>query len=288
MLQKALCKVSNIFGPLPWHPKPTRGDPDEGWLLLEATPLPPPEQLYIVISDICWNRLVFVGKDRRVYHSNNCTVTDHSIPKHIRKVVEKAIPLLTPETFKVAVNPGDPRNPETYPQAIALEPEISYRRYPDHPHLGIIYSFSNNLPNVRLFSPDVSCYIDHPTNLGIAFSDRLEEAIGKICIWLLRHQVWAATREFQKCGIWIGLGTAPRKPEDYPDLLNPFGKCRCGIDTMYIDCHMISDITQREKCTKQQARTLVQRYIKHWPTNTNRPQLQDIEKLKKLLLIAGD
>jgi hypothetical protein len=67
-------------------------------------------------------------------------------------------------------------------------------------------------------------------------------AFDQISIWLLRHQVWVETRKYKNGGEWIGPQVGQLNSFDYPMVLNPHGKCRCGSNKKYMECHRPSDL----------------------------------------------
>lgn len=54
-----------------------------------------------------------------------------------------------------------------------------------------------------------------------------------------------ATREVQQKGIWIGKGTPPLPDYTFSRFINPEGRCRCGNQVKYKECHMKSDFDKR-------------------------------------------
>lgn len=253
---------------------------DNGWFLLETTPLPPANELVKVVSDICNIRSIRI-ENNRLRHSPNCTDTEHNFPKQNRAVLLQAMDRLTPQTFSLAIHPARPNFPETPPHVIAIDPLINYNLYPDHPHIHCWYVKLG--PQGFYSEPDTLCW-GFPSTLPKDPFGRMENLLAQVLMWLFRHQVWLATREVKKPGIWIGPGSAPMDHSEYPVFLNPFATCRCGSDKHYIDCHMVGDVALRERCSKKDAKIRLAKYQVRWPNFVKVPQEARISKLKKLLL----
>jgi hypothetical protein len=98
---------------------------------------------------------------------------------------------------------------------------------------------------------------------------------------LLRHQVWIETRSLVKKGEWIGLEGKPLSPNEYPLFLNPFGMCRCGEKTQYINCHMSSDLNSQGIDLTQSNKL---KYIKHWTENISNSNNKTVQLLKKSMI----
>lgn len=199
-----------------------------GWFLLEVTPAPgSAEERVLIASDIDHGRATrsWEGKLR---HSPNCQHRRHDLPRTVQNALRHKI---QPTQFRVAVREeGRDSNSASYPKAIAFEPEISRLAYPGHPHL-------------NLTIPCTICYCTDGNDLGTTPEERMLAALHQISIWLFRHQIWEVTRK------WIGP-EAPGFPSYTLALfLNPAGPCRCGHNTRYIDCHLINDVRQVQRCS---------------------------------------
>ncbi|MEC1718410.1 hypothetical protein [Schinkia azotoformans] len=230
-------QLTEVFHPAKWVQGKNSG---EGWFLLEINPLPPEDQIELVVSDIESNKRVFVGYETgKLYHSEHCASEEaHTIDERVKK----ALKLLQNETFKVVVLPKSPELLATQPVAIAVEPEINYFLYPDHPHLNEDGTYNSNF-----YFPHSFCYKhDHlKFREGKDLYARVLDAFEQISIWLFRHQVWVATRKLYGKGIWIGKGTPPLPDENFPRFLNAESDCRCGNKVKYKDCHMKADLYKR-------------------------------------------
>ena len=241
--------VSNLkeeFGPVEYHSGSFKRLPGN-WFLLKLNPLPPEEEIELVVSDICQAKHVSVYEGQ-VRHSDKCNNQEHKFSTKMRKV-KKALGEIKDEYFFVAVYPGKIDSLNNQPVAIPLEPEINYAIYPDHPHLNE-YRITQ-VEGVDFFLPPSLCYTDTPCDLGDDQYERLLAAFDLITIWLFRHQVWLAMRKQNLKPIWIGPEADLLPPEAYPKILNPQGKCRCSSQKKYLNCHMQYDLEKRaEKLCK--------------------------------------
>lgn len=273
--------LSEKFGCVTWVPRRVVGLPEEGWFLLETSPCPPVDERLLVISDINRNDAVSIINGK-VRHSEKCVSCSHEIAPRLLRVVEA----VEDTTFRVAVYPGSKDLLLGQPVAISLEPGITYEEFPDHFHLN-----AGGDPGYgMMYLPDSLCYTDRPEKLGVTECGRLDQAFAWIIIWLFRHQIWLATGEQGRNGIWIGPHVEGFKPEHYVYLLNPLGRCRCGSSETYADCHMPSDLIAMSKgqCSLQDARTWVREnregLFERWLTKVSTPQNRTLQALRSALL----
>ncbi|PLR82554.1 hypothetical protein [Bacillus sp. V33-4] len=283
MKKEIIEQLQEVF-PVQWFPNPLHDHKGMGWFLLEINPLPPSDELKMVVSDIIRDKLVDVSWGQ-VLHSEECKA-NHQVPQAINRVLGH----LENQKFLVAVHPGLKGVYGEQPIATALEPRINYELYPDHPHLNVGQMI--NLNGKKFFLSDSFCYTDNPNELGDNSYDRLLAAFCKITIWVLRHQIWLATREEGIKGEWIGSESPPLKPKEYPKFLNPAGKCRCGKDETYYNCHMPSDIKQdatalakkRKQTVEMVKRNLMNQQLKDWKHNRGLPHNSVLEELESVML----
>jgi hypothetical protein len=279
-------KLTEDFGPSKWIKGPFSNIPGDGWFLLEINPLPPEDEIEKVVSDIVNNKPVRVGYESgKVYHSLNCdSETNHNISKDLKR----AIQLLKDETFLVAVLPEGPVGLKKQPVVIGIKPEINYFTFPDHPHLNED-GFYGNLK--KFYFPHSFCYKhDHSEFTGDLYN-RVLDAFEQVSIWLLRHQIWVATRNLHSKGIWIGKGEPPLPNESFPRFLNPENRCRCGNKIKYKDCHMKADFSKRVEVSfdnkffnKQHLKEKWLELQKNWYQETYRNNQESFKKIKQALL----
>lgn len=218
-----------------WIPGPIKGISTKGWFLAEINPLPPVGEREAIVSDIISGRM-FSTCNGQVRHSRECQDNSHKIPPEFSfiKALLKKIPNTT---FQVAVYPGDSIAYGGQPLLIALEPEINYNLYPDHPHINV--GGEREFEGKKSFIPDSLCYTDLPETLGTDTFERIYAALEYGTEWLFRHLIWLETRKKGKA-IWIGNQLITINM-GYSNFLNPDGQCRCGKRKLYKDCHFMAD-----------------------------------------------
>lgn len=234
-------RVRRRIGPITWLNVEIAGFP-RGWFILEASPLPPPHDRCKVLADICNSEYVNVTRGK-LYHSHKCRSLAHELPPLYRHAVES----LEDITFRVAIWPGQPDVLGGQPVAIGLDPPITYDQYPDHPHISHAIATPSGI-----ILPDSLCYTDRPSSLGSDDYNRLVNAIDQICIWLFRHQVWLETRKISGRGKWVGPATPPFDSMFHALRLDLAGKCWCGAEAPYRDCHWTHDYAKYRTFVKEQ------------------------------------
>lgn len=260
-----------------WFDGPENGLPGMGWLLVEVNPLPPENQLEKVVSDLLSEKEVVSLSGGKLYHSNICSRKEHPLDV---KVVRKAIKKLSEQTYKIVIYPGQSGILNGQPIIIPLDPEITYMRFPDHPHInpGTALECKVKLQGDIFTLPDSLCYTDDPKGLGTNMYERLENAIDQATIWLFSHQVWVETRKYIERGEWISI-EATRFPDyEYPQFLNPDGMCWCGKKEMYRKCHLESDAKSYIHRNTVLKRNVDVRKITHWLEKRLKNWKQEIEK----------
>lgn len=285
MISSDIESVIREFGPAKWN-RIESDNAAAGVFFLNVTPLPSPNELEKVIADICTGGIPVYVKGGKVYHSEECQARRHDIQN---ASVKRSLRRLKEETFNVAIHPNIAVGPLLkepllggQPIAIAFDPAITFMNFPDHPHLSM-GGPERLLPGTQYFLPDSICYTNNPNGLGNTQTERLLAALDEITIWLLRHQIWMATRELTGHGIWIGPHEGQLDPEWFPSRLNPLGPCRCGSRKTYASCHMTSDL---ETVKQKYGDTSVTNLKKHidsgwWTKAVYMPQKNLFEDLKQ-------
>lgn len=162
------------------------------------------------------------------------------------------------------------------PWIVSIDPSISYAIYPSHPHI--------NLGN--WYRPDSLCLTKDYMILGNTLEEYILKLLDLTSIWLFRHQVWAATKEYYGKGIWIGpQDESDVKPEVFLHHLNPIQTCRCGSNKSYYSCCMPYHISKcehisLEKATKKALNYLP--YLNKWK-DVQITKLYTINELKKMI-----
>lgn len=279
--------VIREYGPIRW----TKMNAAEGVFLLKATPLPPLDELKRVIADICTGGIPVYVNNGKVYHSDECQARRHIIKN---PVVERSLQLLKEVTFNVAIHPNIAIDPITeepllggQPIAIAFDPAITYMNYPDHPHLNM-GDLQKRLPGTNYLIPDSICYTSQPNELGNTQKERLLNTFDEVTIWLLRFQIWVATRELTGRGIWIGPQEGQLEANCFPFRLNPQGgPCRCSSRKTYYTCHLMNDLEKVKQRQGEYVATDLKKRIElgsWWKKTVYLPQKNIFEALKQKIL----
>jgi hypothetical protein len=106
-----------------------------------------------------------------------------------------------------------------------FDPEISARTYRGHPHL---------------YHPDVICPLFPPEKTWSWHTHNLVDYLGHVAVWLLKSQVWMATRDANGKGLWIGPDVS-HDAEMLLRLVAPGDPCHCGSGRKYKQCHRPHD-----------------------------------------------
>lgn len=283
MEQQVIQQLTQDYGPAKWISKSIFGFKQEGWFLLETTPLPPLDEIEQVVSDIIFEQEIDYYKGQ-VRHWPDCK-NPHVIKD---RVIKKVISSLKEETFRIGVCTGNERMLEGQPIVIALKPTISYMNFPDHPHL----NSGGGTPGHYL--PDSFCYgyTSEKERYGPSTYEKFIRVFDESILFLFRHQVWLAVRNELGEGQWIGPGYKLGLPSEvYPEFLNPMGKCRCGKNTRYAHCHLPSDLrpyVERVARTAKKPKKEIEieriRFLyQTWKLRVENPHKDVIQKLNLML-----
>lgn len=276
-------QLTKDYGPAKWIQKSIFGFKQEGWFLLETTPLPPLDEIEQVVSDIILEHEIdfYQGQVRHWPACNN---------PHIAKdrIVKNVLSSLKDETFRIGVCTGDERTLHGQPLVFALQPSITYMNYPDHPHL------NSGGGNPSLYLPDSFCYgfTSEKERYGPSIYEKFIRVFDESTLFLFRHQIWLAIRKEFGQGKWIGPGDKLGLPaEVYPQFLNPLGKCRCGKNVRYGLCHLPLDLTSYVENTARTSHKPKEQIEKErivylantWKQRVSNPQQKTIQKLNLML-----
>ncbi|MBS4032748.1 MAG: hypothetical protein KGZ63_15205 [Clostridiales bacterium] len=264
------------FVPGKWFPE-LSGVPGKGWRLIEASPLPPKDEIVAVAHAIMHRtRYAIWGGQLR---SSNYWGTKF---QYLSNQLVEAVYSIENTRFLVALFSGTHGVLNGQPTAIVLEPLINHATYPDHPHLNLAHTCKIN--GKEFFLPTSLCYTNNPVGLGKSEVERVNNAAEIVCEWLFRHQIWLSTRQHDSTGIWLG-------PEEPPEaysywLYNPHGRCRCGDSQAYKNCHMVQDVSELWKQSKEWASDFVQAYTakQYWHQGHAQKELESIKLLKKKMI----
>lgn len=265
----------------------TEGVPFGDWFVFETNPLPTPKEIEKVIADLQRDRDICLFENGTLGHSKNCRELEHHVEKNIKKIINK----IPDQKFRFAVWENTNGFYGNQPIVIALDPEINFNIYPEHPHI------NGCIPANACYLPESLCYTDNPLALGNNIYDRTKEAIEQACIWLFGHQVWLATRQIGK-GIWVIPDVKADESRQFASHRSPFSNCRCGSKKKYIDCHLDLDFRRLYQITPKLQNTKisitqfkmedgslnVKAYTDWWAKNFFKRQLSVMEYLKKTLV----
>lgn len=183
------------------------------------TPIPPPEELLLVVADLGRpeTSLVQLEPNGRIRHHPRCAGR-HEL--HDEQLAHLALPdaafLLSATLY----------GPPEHPRVRVIDPEISARTYRGHPHL---------------YHPDVICPLFPPEKTWSWHTHNLVDYLGHVAVWLLKSQVWIATRDANGKGLWVGPNV-PHDPETLLRIVAPGDPCPCGSGRKYRQCHRPYDL----------------------------------------------
>ena len=284
MDQPTIQRLIHDYGPVRWVDKSIFGFKNEGWFVIDTIPLPPKEEIESVVMDIIHHQDISYanGKVRRWPENQKSSgIKD--------RVLKEVVTKLENKRYKVGICVNENADfLEGQPIAIALDPIISYMNYPDHPHLNTLGQYKN------AFVPESFCYGYNveKERYGTTDYEKFMRAFDEVTLWLFRHQIWEAYREYTGKGKWIGVHHAVGLPDlTYAGILNPLGQCRCGKKLKYLDCHLPLDLSVKVKekmkldhTTRLEVQT---EYIKNltlsWDKRVGLPQREMLKKLKDML-----
>jgi hypothetical protein len=185
------------------------------------TPIPPRDELPLIVADLRRPETSFVQlePDGRMRHHPRCAGR-HELPDErlAGLVLSDAAFLLSAALY----------GPPEHPRVRVVEPDISTRTYPGHPHF---------------YRPDVICPLFPPEKTWSWHTHNLVDYLGHVAVWLLKSQIWIATRDANGKGLWIG----PDVPHDAETLLRltaPDDPCHCGLGGKYKQCHRSQDMVR--------------------------------------------
>lgn len=209
-----------------WFPTSEWRKPDDAEcavrrLELVMTPTPPPEEFHLVIADLGRDEtnLVQLEPDGRIRHHPRCPGRHTLQDERLRALILPDRAFLLEAILHL---------PPQHPRVRVLEPLISQRTYPGHPHF---------------YDLEVICPLFPPEKTWSWDTHNLADYLVHVAVWLLKSQVWIATHEATGQGIWIG----PDVPHDAATLLRlvaPGDPCHCGSGRKYKQCHRQHDMTR--------------------------------------------
>lgn len=181
-------------------------------------PLSPESDIDPILADLAANRHVVVSTNGRLAHDIQC-YGPHKLPRKLHNLggLDQAFHL-----------DACHRPPPAPPLVRSIDPEISRRRFPEHPHL---YGETGEL--CPLFPPDVPIGTE-----PITLADYLDQ----VALYLVKHQVWEETAK------WIGRHVDHRVLDWAVKLgdrlllrdlgVRPNDPCWCRSGKRAIKCHL--------------------------------------------------
>ena len=163
----------------------------------------------MLASDLDQHEEVWLTRGGGVHHHRSCTTMHQQLQPPIRGIASFQI------SFRIRATL--PR-PPAVPYVQVLEPEVSRKLFPNHPHILTIGDIDVACPSLPSFDP-----FDWQRNTIVDYLD-------KTMLWLVRHAVWAQT------GTWLGKGW-PHDPRILACIIDRRSPCPCGSGKWYLACH---------------------------------------------------
>lgn len=188
-------------------------------LRLVMQPLPPPDELPLVLADLDREEtnLVQIEPDGQIRHHPRCGGRHSLRDERLTRL------RLSDQAFLLEATL---HRPPEHPRVRVLEPVISQRTYPGHPHL---------------YDLEIICPLFPPEKTWSWNTHNLVDYLGHVAVWLLKSRVWIATRDQSGKGIWIGPDV-PHDPETLLRIVAPGDPCPCGSGRKYRQCHREYDL----------------------------------------------
>lgn len=198
-----------------------------GWRVV-MDPIPPADELHAVLADLEQGFICDVGLRGRIQHSDaDCgsMSPDHEVLLPRVRVPRR--PYIVELIYPLKLNGG--AGP-IHPQARVVQPEMTFRTYPRHPHMNGDLRHSWPCP----LSP-------HATTWSWA-EGATWSYLAHVALWILKTEAWARTGGgIGRQGTWVGDAT-PHTPLHVLSTVDPIGPCRCGRGKRYEDCHLALDL----------------------------------------------
>lgn len=211
-----------------WYDVIEEGCETRAWLLT-MEPIPGYDELPLILDDLNRGIGVTIGHQGRIYHS----IEQCDIPLRLHNRLLPSL-RIEPFTYQVELTYRHPYRDivgPTQPKARILSPEISTRKYPNHPHM---YTDVTRLDSWACpLSPQNSAW-QYRKGATVEYLDQL-------AIWLLKTVVWAMTGGIAGIGKWIGPATS-HKAIDLLYTVKISDSCWCGSGRTYEYCHFKPDL----------------------------------------------
>lgn len=178
------------------------------WFTYSITPLPHDNDVrFMLLADIYDQNCdkFLVNLDGSLAHSKRCTKQKHTLPSHI----EKAVALLKPKAFEVAIWTKEIESLYNQPIFFAINPEISHYSHLYHPHLNAIQKADKFIPESICYETKFDFLDNNNPVSGIL------TAFGKVALWFVKFQLWEQLmiEGFNPIESWIGKQHIPDSEE---------------------------------------------------------------------------
>lgn len=203
------------------------GRPTRAWRLT-MRPIPSQDELGCVLVDLDVGRTVSIHQYGTISHSLKCEVPRDNHPLLLPSLK------LPQQTYLVDLLYQVPAKNATWfvqPKVFVINPEISVRTYPYHPHM-----YTGNGSWACPLSPQDRGW-KWEKGATVAYLDQ-------VAIWLLKTAVWARTGAgIAGLGKWIGPHTS-HDPASLISTIKATDPCWCGSGVCYENCHLQTDAIQ--------------------------------------------
>lgn len=220
-----VAEVTREYPDAQWVEDEIGGHPTRVWRVT-MNPIPAREELRQVLADLEQGREVCIRKRGQVGHFPDCEEPWDIHAKLLPRLRLDPRPYVVELIYPPFLNGDTGAN---HPRARVIDPEISRRTYPAHPHPG---SNSYACP----ISPQATdwCWREGAT---LRYLDQ-------VTLWILKSAVWILTGGgILASAAWLGPAS-PHGPLDHLRSIDPAGPCWCGEGKTYGACHTQWDIEE--------------------------------------------
>lgn len=200
-----------------WYPDSEWGERVEGnrffrCLRTLITPVPPTEEIFVILADLDRGRDVSVEPRGRLRHRLACQ-GPHQLRGSLEELTLEDQTFLVEATFYTMTE--DPRGR-------ILEPEVSRRIFPSHPHF---------------YDIDIICPVFPPDRSWAWSTHLVTDYLNHVALWLIKSMVWRKTK------VWIGPHICYHSPDHLLRVVHRSAPCPCGRGLTYGQCCRSKHIT---------------------------------------------
>lgn len=221
-----------------YYPQFRPVSPDPGYLLAWQGLIQPfgaDVRIAALLEDLASGNLIRVDAGRLI-HYEECK-REHRIPSYFPPLCRLEQLFKLDDSFIVRVLLPQPPQ---HPRAVAVYPEISWRRHAYHPHLSI-------MPQPPEFGiVNTLCPYRASEGAWSWESHTLVDYLEYITLWLAKHVIWLRTGGRNGHGLWLGQG-ASHLPRDLVREIPSGAPCHCGSGRPYRECHRDHDVAAAER-----------------------------------------